>query len=106
MGHSGFEDLKKLVKEGSDFTKHIADILEERAELEAAYAKGVSKLGTKLVKATKDNTGTVSNAWHFVGVEFEQTGDIHRTVAVALAEEVVKPLKVRKKVTPDANIAL
>lgn len=93
-GHTGFEELKNLIKDGSDFTKEIFNIIQERSELEAAYSKGVSKLATKLFKVCKENSGTVSNAWHFVANDYEQTAEIHKTVAVALLEEIVKPLKV------------
>jgi hypothetical protein len=95
-GHTGFEDLKNFIKEGSDFAKQIVEIIQERSELEAAYSKGVSKLATKLFKASKENTGTVSNAWHFVANDFEQTAEIHKAVAVSIFEEVSKPMKVNK----------
>ena len=42
-GHAGFEDLKTFIKEGSDFAKQIVEIVQERSELEAAYAKESSK---------------------------------------------------------------
>lgn len=93
-GHTGFEDLKNFIKEGSDFAKQIVEIIQERSELEAVYSKGVSKLATKLFKASKENTGTVSNAWHFVANDFEQTAEIHKAVAVSILEEVAKPMKV------------
>ena len=95
-GHTGFEDLKNFIKEGSDFAKQIVGIIQERSELEAVYSKGVSKLATKLFKASKENTGTVSNAWHFVANDFEQTAEIHKAVAVSILEEVAKPMKVNK----------
>jgi len=93
-GNTGFEDLKNYIKDGSDFAKEIVSILEERSELEAAYSKGISKLATKLYKASKESVGTVSNAWHFVANDFEQTAEVHKTVGVALLEEIAKPLKV------------
>ena len=42
-GHAGFEDLKTFIKEGSDFAKQIVEIVQERSELEAAYAKESAK---------------------------------------------------------------
>ena len=95
-GHSGFEDLKNYIKDGSDFAKQIVEIIQERAELETAYSKGVSKLASKLFKASKENVGTVSNAWHFIANDFEQTAEIHKIVAASMLEEIVKPLKVTK----------
>ena len=49
-GHTGFEDLKSYIKDGSDFAKQIVEIIQERAELEATYSKGVSKLAGKLFR--------------------------------------------------------
>ena len=95
-GHTGFEDLKNFIKEGSDFAKQIVEIIQERAELDAAYSKGVSKLAGKLFKASKENVGTVSNAWHFIANDFEQTAEIHKVIAASMVEEIVKPLKVKK----------
>ena len=95
-GHTGFEDLKNFIKEGSDFAKQIVEIIQERAELDAAYSKGVSKLAGKLFKASKENVGTVSNAWHFIANDFEQTAEIHKVIAASMVEEIVKPLKVEK----------
>ncbi|TGZ34564.1 Nostrin [Temnothorax longispinosus] len=50
-GQGGFEDVRRYVKQGGDFCKELASILHERAELEATYAKGLSKLSSKLTKA-------------------------------------------------------
>ena len=96
-GHTGFEDLKNFIKEGSDFAKQIVEIIQERAELEATYSKGVSKLASKLFKASKENVGTVSNAWHFIANDFEQTAEIHKVIAASMLEEIVKPLKVSRQ---------
>ena len=75
--------------------------LHERAQLEATYARGLSKLSAKLFRATKESTeppagipNTVSNAWHFVAEDMEATAETHRHVASVLDEELVRPLKV------------
>ena len=75
--------------------------LHERAQLEATYARGLSKLSSKLFRASKESTeppagipNTVSNAWHFVAEDMEATAETHRHVASVLDEELVKPLKV------------
>ena len=41
-GNTGFEDLKNFIKDGGDFAKEVAAILEERAELEAVYSKVIA----------------------------------------------------------------
>ena len=56
----------------------------------------MSKLAGKLFKASKENVGTVSNAWHFIANDFEQTAEIHKVIAASMVEEIVKPLKVKK----------
>lgn len=70
-----------------------------RAELEASYAKGLSKLGSKLTKAcTKDqggnNSGGVNEAWRNVGEEMEAAAEAHRVWGLALDENLAKPLRV------------
>ena len=36
-GHEGFEELKDYIKTGEDYCKEVSAVLQERAELEAAY---------------------------------------------------------------------
>ena len=51
-------------------------------------------MSAKLFRATKDlSSGTISNAWHFIAEDMEATADTHRTIAGALADELVRPLK-------------
>ena len=52
------------------------------------------KLSSKLLRASKERSGTVSNAWYFVANDFEQTAEIHKNIAATLTEEIGKPLKV------------
>ncbi|KAK4296966.1 hypothetical protein Pmani_030570 [Petrolisthes manimaculis] len=67
--------------------------MHERAELEASYAKGLHKLSGKLAKASREGVGTVTQAWQVVASELDNQGDIHRTIASALADDVVRPLR-------------
>lgn len=92
-GQNGFEELRRYIKQGGDFCKDLTSILQERAEAEQVYAKSLAKLSSKLLKASKDSVGSVGQAWQRIGTEMECQGEIHRTFAVALSEEVVKPLK-------------
>lgn len=48
--HEGFDDLRHFIKGGGEFSKELAATLADRAELEATYAKGLSKLAAKLFK--------------------------------------------------------
>ncbi|XP_076640540.1 nostrin [Colletes latitarsis] len=98
-GQGGFEDVRRFVKQGGDFCKELASILHERAELEATYAKGLSKLSNKLTKAcTKDqggnSSGGVNEAWRCVGEEMEAAAEAHRVWGITLGEQLAKPLRV------------
>ncbi|RLU23069.1 hypothetical protein DMN91_005347 [Ooceraea biroi] len=98
-GQGGFEDVRRYIKQGGDFCKELASILHERAELEANYAKGLSKLSSKLTKAcAKDqggnSTGGVNEAWRCVGEEMEAAAEAHRLWGIALSEQLAKPLRV------------
>ncbi|KAL0126494.1 hypothetical protein PUN28_005093 [Cardiocondyla obscurior] len=98
-GQGGFEDVRKYIKQGGDFCKDLASILHERAELEATYAKGLSKLSGKLTKAcAKDQGGNgnggVNEAWRCVGEEMEAAAEAHRLWGISLSEQLAKPLRV------------
>ncbi|XP_076387475.1 nostrin isoform X3 [Megachile rotundata] len=98
-GQGGFEDVRRYVKQGGDFCKELASILHERAELEATYAKGLSKLSIKLTKAcAKDqggnSSGGVNEAWRCVGEEMEAAAEAHRIWGLTLGEQLAKPLRV------------
>lgn len=49
-----------------------------RSEAETQYAKTLSKLSGKLLKASKDSVGTVHQAWQRAGVQMEVQSEIHR----------------------------
>ncbi|XP_026674604.1 uncharacterized protein LOC108631330 isoform X2 [Ceratina calcarata] len=79
-GQGGFEDIR-------------------RAELEATYAKGLSKLSSKLTKAcAKDQggngSGGVNEAWRCVGEEMEAAAEAHKIWGITLSEQLAKPLRV------------
>ncbi|KDR11453.1 Nostrin [Zootermopsis nevadensis] len=93
QGQNGFEELRRYIKQGGDFCKDLSSILQERSEAESQYAKSLSKLSGKLLKASKDSVGTVNQAWQRAGAQMEVQSEIHRAFASALSEEVVKPLR-------------
>ncbi|XP_023215203.1 nostrin-like [Centruroides sculpturatus] len=100
-GSNGFDELRKYIKQGADFNKEIASVLQERSELEATYAKGLLKLANKIGKITRDgNRG--SNGFDELRKYIKQGADFNkeiasvlqeRNVAAGLCEDVVKPLK-------------
>ncbi|KAJ2954494.1 hypothetical protein O0L34_g2773 [Tuta absoluta] len=90
---NGFDELRRYVKQGSDFSKELAAILQERVEAENYYSKCMAKLGMKLSKACKESVGSCADAWKHVAMEMEKRAEIHRNYSNALAEELVKPMK-------------
>ena len=49
-----------------------------RSELELQYSKGLAKLSSKLLKASKEATGTVAHAWQAVAVQIDTQAELHR----------------------------
>lgn len=90
---NGFDELRRYVKQGSDFSKELASILQERIEAEIYYSKCLAKLGTKLTKACKESVGSCAEAWKHVAMEMEKRSEIHKNYSNALSEELVKPMK-------------
>ncbi|XP_022899908.1 uncharacterized protein [Onthophagus taurus] len=92
-GQNGFDDLRRYVKQGGDFCKELATILQERSEAEVQYAKNLSKLSNKLVKACREGVGGLNEAWRAVALEMEARAECHRLLGVAILEDAAKPLK-------------
>ncbi|XP_017139965.1 uncharacterized protein LOC108154240 isoform X1 [Drosophila miranda] len=93
-GQNGFEELRRYIKQGGDFSKELIFVLQERADSELIYSKSLSKLANKLNKAGREIPGSVADAWRGVATEMESRSDIHRQLAASLTDELVKPLKV------------
>lgn len=93
-GQNGFEELRRYVKQGGDFSKELIFVLQERADSELIYSKSLSKLANKLNKAGREIPGSVADAWRGVATEMESRSDIHRQLAASLTDELVKPLKI------------
>ncbi|KAL1491710.1 hypothetical protein ABEB36_012267 [Hypothenemus hampei] len=92
-GQNGFDDLRRYVKQGGDFCKELATILQERAEAETQYAKNLSKLSAKLSRACRDGVGGLNEAWKAVALELESKAEAHRIAGNCLLEETAKPLR-------------
>lgn len=93
-GPTGFEELKKYMRLGNDFCKDLASILTERAENEINYSKSLNKTSLRLQKLSKDFHGGLSDAWLQVSIQFDAEAEMHKGLASALQEEIVKPLKI------------
>ena len=93
-GPNGFEELKKYMRLGSEFCRDLASILTERAENEMTYSKGLVKSSSRLQTLSKENFGSLSDAWLKVGIQFNIESEMHKSMAIALQEEIIKPLKI------------
>lgn len=82
-----------------------------RVELELHYAKTMSKLSAKLMKAAQKGIGSIQKAWLVIGKEMETDGQAHRCIANSLEDDIVKPLKnlqethCRIKKTVECNVS-
>ncbi|XP_041365245.1 nostrin-like isoform X2 [Gigantopelta aegis] len=92
-GHDGFEELRKYIKQGNEFSKELAAIMHERSELETSYAKTLSKLGAKLAKAAGNGIGSLADGWKAVATAMEQEAELHKNLGTGLMEEIGKPVK-------------
>ncbi|XP_063964951.1 nostrin-like [Lytechinus pictus] len=90
---AGYEELRKHIRESTEFTKELALVLEERAEVEIAYAKLLNKLTVKANKITKLKSGTLCAAWSILCGQFDAEATIHKTAAETIIKDIQKPLK-------------
>ncbi|XP_057602973.1 nostrin isoform X2 [Hippopotamus amphibius kiboko] len=87
-----YKNLKAFSQNGEDFCKQITSILQQRANLEINYAKGLQKLATKLSKtlqSTKKNC--LVSAWAWVSEGMKSAADLHQKLGKAIELEAIKP---------------
>lgn len=107
-GPRGFDELKRLLKQGGDFSKEVAGVLQDRADLEAAHAKGLAKLSQRLARVAREALGSVPThsmpglsttrsstvgAWQEVAAQLDQEAQLYRTLSQGLLESVCGPLR-------------
>ncbi|KAM4859101.1 nostrin isoform 2-T2 [Thomomys bottae] len=87
-----YKSLKEFAQNGENFCKQITSVLQQRANLEISYAKGLQKLAAKLNKAlqnTKKNC--LSNAWSWASEGMKSAADLHQKLGKAIELEAIKP---------------
>ncbi|KAF6115292.1 nitric oxide synthase trafficking [Phyllostomus discolor] len=87
-----YKNLKEFSQNGENFCKQVTSILQQRANLEFNYAKGLQKLAIKLSKAiqtTKKNC--VISAWAWVSEGMKSAADLHQKLGKAIELEAIKP---------------
>ncbi|XP_047402649.1 nostrin isoform X2 [Sciurus carolinensis] len=87
-----YKSLKEFSQNGENFCKQVTSVLQQRANLEMSYAKGLQKLAIKLSKAlqnTKKNC--LSSAWAWASEGMRSTADLHQKLGKAIELEAIKP---------------
>uniref|UniRef100_H2YSV6 F-BAR domain-containing protein n=1 Tax=Ciona savignyi TaxID=51511 RepID=H2YSV6_CIOSA len=93
MGNTGFEEMKRYTRQGTEFCREIVNILNERAILEQNHAKSLRRLGQRMSKASCSVPASPSSSsWKTVGVEMEKEAEVHRDFGINLIEDCIKPL--------------
>uniref|UniRef100_A0A9L0S6X2 Nostrin n=1 Tax=Equus caballus TaxID=9796 RepID=A0A9L0S6X2_HORSE len=87
-----YKNLKEFSQNGENFCKQVTSVLQQRANLEITYAKGLQKLANKLSKAlqsTKKNC--LVSAWAWVSEGMKSAADLHQKLGKAIELEAIKP---------------
>ncbi|KAM7104484.1 nostrin isoform 2-T2 [Molossus nigricans] len=87
-----YKNLKEFSQNGENFCKQVTSILQQRANLEFNYAKGLQKLAIKLSKALQNTKKScVVSAWAWVSEGMKSAADLHQKLSKAIELEAVKP---------------
>ncbi|XP_077010186.1 nostrin isoform X2 [Tamandua tetradactyla] len=87
-----YKNLKEFSQNGENFCKQVTSVLQQRANLEMSYAKGLQKLAIKLSKtlqSTKKNC--ISSAWVWAAEGMKSTAELHQKLGKSIQLEAIKP---------------
>ncbi|XP_074071881.1 nostrin isoform X2 [Macrotis lagotis] len=87
-----YKDLKEVSQNGENFCKQLTSILQQRANLEISYAKGLQKLANKLTKALQNTQkNCICGAWAYASESMKSSADLHEKLGKAIELEAIKP---------------
>ncbi|XP_060634507.2 nostrin [Anolis sagrei] len=87
-----YQELKGFSKNGDNFCKQLLSILQQRANLEITYGKGLEKLATKLSKVLKKmKTNYICSTWLCVSEGMKSASDLHRKLGKDIQMEALSP---------------
>ncbi|XP_053453460.1 nostrin isoform X2 [Nycticebus coucang] len=90
--NKAYKNLKEFSQNGENFCKQITSVLQQRANLEISYAKGLQKLASKLSKALQNTRkNCLSSAWAWASEGMKSTADLHQKLGKAIELEAIKP---------------
>ncbi|GCB68185.1 hypothetical protein scyTo_0015199 [Scyliorhinus torazame] len=77
-----YQHIKKFAKNGDNYCKELISVLQQRADLEKRYAKGLLRLASKITKAsTSIVKNSIFDGWNCVSQEMTFTADLHGWVS-------------------------
>ncbi|XP_078084326.1 nostrin isoform X2 [Mustelus asterias] len=89
-----YQHIKKFAKNGDNYCKELISVLQQRAELEKRYAKGLLRLASKITKAsTNIIKNSIFDGWNCVSQEMTFTADLHGKLASTIQQEAIKPIR-------------
>uniref|UniRef100_UPI00398E45FB nostrin isoform X2 n=1 Tax=Pristiophorus japonicus TaxID=55135 RepID=UPI00398E45FB len=89
-----YQHIKKFAKNGDNYCKELISVLQQRADLEKRYAKGLLKLASKITKASTNITkNSIFDGWNCISQEMAFTADLHGKLATAIQQEAIKPIR-------------
>ncbi|XP_069589182.1 nostrin [Ranitomeya imitator] len=87
-----YQDLKNVSKNGEHFCKTVLSVLQQRADLELNYSKGLEKVSSKLTKALDGmKNNCINTAWACASEEMKAKAEVHRKLGTAIVQEAIKP---------------
>uniref|UniRef100_A0A2K6FYC3 Nostrin n=1 Tax=Propithecus coquereli TaxID=379532 RepID=A0A2K6FYC3_PROCO len=87
-----YKNLKEFSQNGENFCKQITSVLQQRANLEISYAKGLQKLASKLSKTLQNaRKNCLSSAWAWASEGMKSAADLHQKLGKAIELEAIKP---------------
>uniref|UniRef100_H0V6L5 Nostrin n=1 Tax=Cavia porcellus TaxID=10141 RepID=H0V6L5_CAVPO len=90
--NKAYKSLKELSQNGENFCKQITSVLQQRANLEISYAKGLQKLATKLNKVLQTTRkNCLSSAWTWASEGMKSTAELHQKLGKTIELEAIKP---------------
>ncbi|XP_071977905.1 nostrin [Engystomops pustulosus] len=87
-----YQDLKNISKNGEHFCKTLLSVLQQRADLELNYAKGLDKVSNRLTKALDGmKKNCINAAWACACDEMKTKAEVHRKLGTSIVQEAIKP---------------
>ncbi|XP_020381884.1 nostrin isoform X1 [Rhincodon typus] len=89
-----YQHIKTFAKNGDNYCKELISVLQQRADLEKKYGKGLLRLANKITKASTNMIkNSIFDGWNCVSQEMTFTAELHGKLAIAIQQEAIKPIR-------------